>query len=91
MAGPFKMQLRALLLSLILGLPSIALADHLHDTASDEASCEICAYSSPSVSGESRTQDCEPQESRAQQEKPRWLPFETYRLTERRRGPPLLR
>ena len=91
MIGTVKKQLTALLLSLMLGLPLVASADHIHDNLSEENQCEICAFSSPGNTAEDNTVTCEPRETSISQDKPRWLPFETFRLTERRRGPPLLR
>lgn len=79
-----------LLLGLILALPSLALAGHLHEVIDDEINCELCSSFSPAVTTDERgqTTGCinHPQES----DKPVRFPFEVFRLNEYQRGPPLL-
>ena len=88
-AHTVKKFLTALLLGTSLVLSSLALADHLHDNLKDEMSCELCSVQSQAAMPEDICSDQPvPAKTAVGKERPR-IPFETFRLGERPRGPPL--
>lgn len=81
--------LLALLLGVTLALPSIVLADHLHDNLKDEQACELCAMQSTATPAEDLCPKQTTQDKTRQSGERPYLPFEIFRLGERARGPPL--
>ncbi len=86
-----RKSITTLLLGLILALPTLALAGHLHVDIDDEINCELCSFSSPAITADEPPQNrvCSNRQSVAE-ERVR-LPFEVFRLNKHQRGPPLLR
>lgn len=87
------MAIRRLLTLLLLGsalaMPSLSLAEHLHDSVKDEITCETCSSHSTAVLENDRcTESIAPAKTRQVKERPR-IPFEVFRLNNRTRGPPL--
>ena len=78
-------------LSLLLCLPRLAMAEHLHEPTHEEVGCEICintaAMAAAGFNGCIRT----PKEPQKVEEKPTSFPLETFLLHKHQRGPPLLR
>ncbi len=91
MQGSFRKNITTLLLSLLLSLPSLVLADHLHDDFNDEINCELCSFSSPAASSNEQPQKVVCSDQQQKSEKATRLPFEVFRLNQYQRGPPLLR
>jgi hypothetical protein len=87
----FRKSITTLLLGLILALPSLALADHLHEDFVDETNCELCSFSSPAAAANELPQKVGCSNRQQESEKPARLPFEVFRLNKYQRGPPLLR
>ena len=86
-----RKSITTLLLSFLLGLPSLVLADHLHDEFSDEINCELCSFSSPAASSNEQPQKFVCSDQQQTPEEATRLPFEVFRLNRYQRGPPLLR
>lgn len=83
--------LAVLALSFLLSLPGLVLADHLHEATAEEISCDLCGHIGPATTGESsRCLSVAPEPQRVE-EKPTFIPLETYLIHRHQRGPPLLR
>jgi hypothetical protein len=80
-----------LLLGLILALPLLALAGHLHEDVADEINCELCSSGSPTAAANELPQKMACSNRQQESEKPAYLPFEVFRLSKYQRGRPLLR
>jgi hypothetical protein len=85
-----RKNITTLLLGLILVLPSLVLADHLHETFVDETNCELCSFSSPAVTADAQPQQTGSNNHQQLSVEPVRLPFALFRLNKHQRGPPLL-
>ena len=83
--------LATVLLSLLLATPGVALADHLHDNSADEISCALCAMSGQDAALKEMGIALPPSDAAPLLLSLYRLPVSTRCLTERQRGPPLLR
>ncbi|MGV0036062.1 MAG: hypothetical protein ACNYPE_14295 [Candidatus Azotimanducaceae bacterium WSBS_2022_MAG_OTU7] len=86
-----RKNIATLLLSLMLGVPSLALADHLHEDSNEEINCELCSFSSQAAAADEQPQKTTCRDRQQKSGIATRLPFETYRLNQYQRGPPLLR
>ena len=91
MQRPIRKSITTLLFSLVLCLPSLVLADHLHEVYNDEVNCELCSFSSPAATSNEPPQNVERSDQLQEAEKSTRLPFNVFRLNQYQRGPPLLR
>ena len=86
-----RKNITTLLLGLILVLPALVLADHLHENFVDEANCELCSFSAPAVTADAQPQKAGSSHHQPLSEEPVRLPFALFRINKHQRGPPLLR
>jgi hypothetical protein len=92
MFGPSRTRFLSILaLSFLLSLPGLVMAEHLHETATEEISCDYCGHSGPAAAGESGRCASSAPEPQKVEDKPAFISIESYLIHRHPRGPPLLR
>lgn len=93
--SPYLKSLIILAISVLLNMPGILMADHMHEASShdhhDEVQCEICSAVGSDSTDRSLTCDNAVPKHQEIQKKVDFIPVETYLFHKHQRGPPLLR
>ena len=83
--------LPVLALSFLLSLPGLVMADHLHASAGEEITCEVCCQSSSPATVDSVHYILTTPAPQHPEAPTAFLPPETFRCHRYQRGPPFLR